>query len=633
MWKRSAAAVALILGLLASMATPALAEDDDDEVIDRFYETLIEFGWDVPLELTDDTIANLMLKIALLDELDAFEGALPKEMQDLADDLRYPPDIDPESLRMLVFELDAILSFLRSEIRDMTGIPEQRFMSALGDMTPDWRNRLLDGETGFIPIEPYNRALSVLLSEDTVDRIPSADRWVVSEELQFIVDGTMLSGMFKELLDAGSGPPPATLDAADGASFRESPPDGGRGGFGEIPNGPPPESGPDTADQEPGTDSTESDTTNSESDPGAADVAVASGGTDPKEDTAEGTQDGALGTARPWLAVGLVLVMITVVYAAGRRRRGRRTAAADPGDATHRLINAGSEQEVTTVTIADAMQRTGAESAFLIRCDEDGCWHAGTGDPAVGSNITEAIETGQAVVKVLEDDPVVGPGSHAVAAVPVVAYGAVIGMLGVTGPAKHPFGADVRTQLDRLAPAVAAALLNIDRLGSIAELAFVDGLTALGNRRRLDYDLESILEPGGSEGPPVAFAMIDVDNFKMYNDAHGHVAGDEALRQVAAVIAANVREDDVVYRYGGEEFSILFPMTLSAEAEKIARRVREAVEATPFPGEASQPGGKLTVSVGVAALADTTPDDMKNRADQALYQAKEAGRNQVMLDA
>ena len=105
----------------------------------------------------------------------------------------------------------------------------------------------------------------------------------------------------------------------------------------------------------------------------------------------------------------------------------------------------------------------------------------------------------------------------------------------------------------------------------------------------------------------------------------------EVLRRVAEAIAEHVRDTDVVYRYGGEEFSMLLPGASPEEAAVVAERVRAAVEETSFPGEELQPGGKLTVSVGVATLETGSAHDLKERADAALYEAKERGRNRVVL--
>jgi diguanylate cyclase (GGDEF)-like protein len=101
------------------------------------------------------------------------------------------------------------------------------------------------------------------------------------------------------------------------------------------------------------------------------------------------------------------------------------------------------------------------------------------------------------------------------------------------------------------------------------------------------------------------------------------------LRRVAATIASAVRATDVVYRYGGEEFSMLLPGATPDEVAEVAERVRAAVEAEVFPGEERQPGGRLTVSIGIATLDSGSSGDIRERADQALYRAKEQGRNQV----
>lgn len=160
---------------------------------------------------------------------------------------------------------------------------------------------------------------------------------------------------------------------------------------------------------------------------------------------------------------------------------------------------------------------------------------------------------------------------------------------------------------------------HLERLVVAAELAFVDELTGVGNRRRLDVDLG----PGPAEcSGPVGFVMIDVDNFKDYNDDHGHSAGDEMLRQVARTISTSVRPGDTVYRYGGEEFCVLLPGAGDAEAERVAERIRTEVELR----------SGITVSLGVAVSAGPTEvhRSLADRADGALYAAKRNGRNRVV---
>jgi two-component system chemotaxis response regulator CheY len=155
-----------------------------------------------------------------------------------------------------------------------------------------------------------------------------------------------------------------------------------------------------------------------------------------------------------------------------------------------------------------------------------------------------------------------------------------------------------------------------------------DPLTGIGNRLRLAEDLEAVCGRVERYGHAYCVAIADVDHFKAYNDAHGHPRGDDVLRAVASSLRDTVRTGDTVYRYGGEEFVVLLPEQTLAGAEQAAERLRAAIEALalPHPG-----GGSVTVSIGVAGLGDGTcaPDALFETADQALYAAKEDGRNRV----
>ncbi|MGF1666722.1 MAG: GGDEF domain-containing protein [Acidimicrobiia bacterium] len=129
--------------------------------------------------------------------------------------------------------------------------------------------------------------------------------------------------------------------------------------------------------------------------------------------------------------------------------------------------------------------------------------------------------------------------------------------------------------------------------------------------------------------------MIDVDHFKNFNDTNGHAAGDEALRAVGRVLAAGLRATDRAYRYGGEEISLLLRVRDPEDARHVAESIRAEVEAVPIPGEHHQPGGRLTISIGVALVQGgaeaPTPEAASATADGALYRAKEAGRNAVVV--
>jgi diguanylate cyclase (GGDEF)-like protein len=168
----------------------------------------------------------------------------------------------------------------------------------------------------------------------------------------------------------------------------------------------------------------------------------------------------------------------------------------------------------------------------------------------------------------------------------------------------------------------------------VARLSRTDPLTGLSNRRHLDEVLDTLWRRARREQFPVAALMIDVDHFKHYNDHFGHLAGDECLRAVAAAIARYAgRAGDMAVRYGGEEFLLIMSGTDLIAAEQIARRVLESIHqlALPMP----DPTRNISVSIGVAAMVpepDGDFDRLLQRADAALYQAKERGRDQVMID-
>lgn len=160
--------------------------------------------------------------------------------------------------------------------------------------------------------------------------------------------------------------------------------------------------------------------------------------------------------------------------------------------------------------------------------------------------------------------------------------------------------------------------------------ARTDPLTGVGNRLRMTEDLTAMHERFIRYGQTYSLAIVDVDFFKPYNDTYGHLAGDDALQRVAAELLRLVRGADAVYRFGGEEFVIVLPAQTSPGALIAAERLRTGIAALRLP-HTGGPGGLVTVSVGVstAQSGSATPDDTIRGADQALYEAKRAGRNRV----
>ena len=163
--------------------------------------------------------------------------------------------------------------------------------------------------------------------------------------------------------------------------------------------------------------------------------------------------------------------------------------------------------------------------------------------------------------------------------------------------------------------------------GEFEQLSVTDDLTGLLNQRYLKERIAEEIKRSNRQGYPMSFMMIDVDNFKTYNDSFSHPEGDKALKLVAHCLKDTLRGADIAARYGGEEFSILLPQTNSAEAETIAERIRQRVEATSFPNR------QVTISVGVASCSKIVCDaqEIVANADKALYEAKRNGRNNVQI--
>ncbi len=218
---------------------------------------------------------------------------------------------------------------------------------------------------------------------------------------------------------------------------------------------------------------------------------------------------------------------------------------------------------------------------------------------------------------------------------PIRLGGRKVGLLNMTDKA----GGDVYDELDLglldlIVPQMALALDRAEwqhKATQFQLLSITDALTGLVNRRYLEERLNEELERSKRHRFAMSFVMIDIDNFKDYNDRHGHPAGDLALEMTAQCLKSALRSADVAARYGGEEFSILLPQTNISEAHVIAERIRRRIERTQFPHGKSQPLGAVTVSLGIASFGAKldTPAQVIAAADHALYVAKSNGKNRV----
>jgi diguanylate cyclase (GGDEF)-like protein len=197
-------------------------------------------------------------------------------------------------------------------------------------------------------------------------------------------------------------------------------------------------------------------------------------------------------------------------------------------------------------------------------------------------------------------------------------------------PSGTDFGDQSRELALWLGSQAAIALENVRLHRIVARQASTDGLTELANRREFEESLANEISRAERFGGSLALILADLDNFKQVNDRFGHQAGDEVLKAFADIVRETVRDIDVAARYGGEEFAILLPQTDIAGAERLAERLREAVETRPMAHAHATPV-ILTSSFGVASFPEAgTATGLFGAADEALYRAKRAGKNCVV---
>ncbi len=167
------------------------------------------------------------------------------------------------------------------------------------------------------------------------------------------------------------------------------------------------------------------------------------------------------------------------------------------------------------------------------------------------------------------------------------------------------------------------------------EMAVMDGLTGLHNRRYLDSHLQTLFDRAVARRRPLSLMITDIDRFKAINDTYGHDGGDDVLREFASRLRRNVRGIDLACRFGGEEFVVVMPDTEGPVAERVAERIRAEIAGTPFPIGKDGKVIEVTVSVGVSTLQrpHDSAEALMKRADGALYEAKSSGRNRVVAKA
>lgn len=361
--------------------------------------------------------------------------------------------------------------------------------------------------------------------------------------------------------------------------------------------------------------------------------------------TAEPGPTGPASAASGWsfqtwllLVIAGAALLSIVLYTAERWHRHRlpkptgRPGFHDLLDVSRRLAGAGSTDEVEEMAVRQAMRLTGATAGAFIR-HRDRRLSIGfeteanmlVGDRLRDGALDRVVGTGNELMQVSSTEPSIRNLPASLLAAPVYLAGSVVGAVVLVRDAADPFGDHDLRMITDLKPIVGAALEQVHHTQNVRAEALADGLTGVRNRRALDL---AVAELGDGV---FAAVMVDLDHFKSVNDTYGHQAGDELLRAVAARLVANVRPGDQVYRYGGEEFSIVMPDTAEATAAEVAERVRIALEATPFLLGPTRIEHRATASLGVASGRDGT--QVFAHADAALYEAKRTGRNRVMLDS
>jgi diguanylate cyclase (GGDEF)-like protein len=220
---------------------------------------------------------------------------------------------------------------------------------------------------------------------------------------------------------------------------------------------------------------------------------------------------------------------------------------------------------------------------------------------------------------------------------PLMAQGETLGVLILLFPFRaEPAETTGLSEAERRIPIAAAeqmalSLANLRLRETLRDQSIRDPLTGLFNRRYMEETLERELRRAGRSNRPVAVVMLDLDHFKRFNDNFGHDAGDMMLREVAAFLKANVRAEDVVCRFGGEEFAIILPDATIEIAFNRAERLRKGLHKLQVKFQ-NQPLGAITFSAGVAVFPGhgNTSELLLRAADQALYQAKHDGRDRVV---
>jgi diguanylate cyclase (GGDEF)-like protein len=208
----------------------------------------------------------------------------------------------------------------------------------------------------------------------------------------------------------------------------------------------------------------------------------------------------------------------------------------------------------------------------------------------------------------------------------------IVGAINIYGDDAAGIGREDLQFLSMIAEHVSVAVANARHYEEMKELAVVDKLTDVYTRRHFMELLEREVKRSESFEKPISLVLIDIDDFGHFNNVNGHPKGDRLLRELSSVLKENIRDVDVVGRYGGEEFIIMLPEAKSIPANDVAERLRKNIENHSFDGMEKQPNGKVTISIGLVTCMEKKlkVEDMIKEADDALYKAKRNGKNRLV---
>ncbi len=214
---------------------------------------------------------------------------------------------------------------------------------------------------------------------------------------------------------------------------------------------------------------------------------------------------------------------------------------------------------------------------------------------------------------------------------PLICQDKVVGVLNLADKMEgDSFSSDDIALVELLSQLVGASIGNIKLFERIQRQATTDGLTGLANHKTFYEILEKELWRTRRYGGQISLIMVDIDNLKKINDTYGHHAGDKVIREISKKIRACIRHIDTAARYGGDEFVVILPNTSLADAVIAAERMVDLVAESPITWKKEQIA--LSISVGVGEYgAESSPEDITSRSDQALYMAKQAGKNTVKI--